>query len=69
MLRGAAKGERDRLVTLAHQSAAMMALTHTKEGLRPLAHYLKPPPTKGADDGAAVLDMMRRFKARQDKKG
>jgi hypothetical protein len=57
------KGERERIIVLAHQTEAMAR----QKVLKPLPHYLKPPKPKQSGN-SAVIAMMRRIKARQDKK-
>lgn len=65
VMRGAAKGERERIIVLAHQGA-VMART---EKLKPLEYYLKPRPRpSGDEEGAALLAAFERMKARQDRK-
>lgn len=62
-MRGRAKGERDRLVALAHQIEAMAR----QKVLKPLSKYLEEPKKQAPDDGARkVLAMMKRLKAKQD---
>lgn len=61
-MRGRTKGDRDRIVTLAHQTEVMAR----QKTLKPLAKYLEPPKTKAKPE-SAVLAMMRRLKAKQQK--
>lgn len=63
VLEGTLKGQRDRIVATAHQTA----LLSRQPKLKDLKHYLKAArPTSPDADGAAVLAMARRLKARQD---
>lgn len=67
-MNGAAKGERERALVIAHQTAALVVTAQAGK-LKPLAHYLKPPKPKRAKDGAAdLLAMAKRIKAKQDKR-
>ena len=58
------KGDRERLIALAHQTEVMAR----QKTLRNLAHYLKEPKKQTPEQGARkVLAMMKRIKAKQDK--
>jgi hypothetical protein len=62
-MRGKLKGERDRLIALAHQVEAMAR----QKILRPLAKYLEEPKKQTPDQGARkVLAMMKRLKEKQN---
>lgn len=66
VLRGALKGERERILTLAHQGEAM-ARTKT---LKPLEHYLKVSKPKTArESGREVAAMLKGMAGRRDTKG
>lgn len=57
------KGEHERALVLAHQTAALSSLAMAGK-LKPVEHYLKPKKPKGGN--AEVLAMMRRL-AKQKK--
>jgi hypothetical protein len=63
VVKGALKGERERIIVLAHQTEAMAR----QKTLRPVEKYLTPPKAKSKDGGADVLAMMRRLAAKQAK--
>lgn len=58
-MRGRVKGERERIIALAHQTATMTGHLYSKAGLKPLAKYLEPPKAKRG--AGAVVAMMRRM--------
>lgn len=60
VMRGSARGERERIIALAHLTEVMAR----QKVLEPLGKYLAPPP-KRQTNGAAVVAMMRRFQKRK----
>lgn len=64
-MRGRSRGNQERILILAHQSAMMAR----QERLRPLSAYLDPPKAARKTGASAVLAMLRRMKAKQDAKG
>lgn len=61
---GRARGNQERIIALAHQSAMFMG-----QKLKPLDHYLpKAKPTAKRDGAGDLLAMMKRFKTKQDAK-
>lgn len=62
-MRGRAKGDRDRLIALAHQIEAMAR----QKILKALPKYLEVPKKLTPDQGAKkVLEMMKRLKEKQE---
>lgn len=63
-MRGKMKGEHERTLILAHQTAALSSLAMAGK-LKPVGHYLKAASKKPKEGGAAVLAMMRRLAKKQ----
>lgn len=63
-MRGRSKGERDRIITLAWQTEIF---ARTKN-LKPLGKYLDPAKPARRGGASDVLAMLRRAKAKQEKK-
>jgi hypothetical protein len=64
-MRGRARGHQERIVILAHQIEVMAR----KKTLRDVKHYLPKPGGAPEPSGtSAMLAMVRRFKAEQDKR-
>lgn len=69
-MRGRAKGEQERIIVQAHQTAAMTGFLHSKGGLKPLEYYLRKmktaAPPKG--DATVLLTAEERAQLRQMRK-
>lgn len=61
-MRGRARGNRERIIILAHQVEAMAR----QKRLKPLEKYLEPPKPKSKGGASELLAKLRRFKAKQD---
>lgn len=63
-MRGRARGHQERIVILAHQVETMAR----QKTLKSVKHYLPKPDAPKKSGASAMLDMVRRFKAKQDKR-
>lgn len=63
-MRGRARGHQERIVILAHQVETMAR----QKTLKSVNHYLPKPGAPKKSGASAMLDMVRRFKAKQDKR-
>jgi len=64
-MRGRSNGEREKTIILAHQIEAMAR----EKRLRPIDHYLGPQKSNSLTSGKTMLDMIKRFKAAQERRG